>query len=262
MSSTNPNTESGASASPSPNSGSQQSRKRIPAEQRRRELTAVAHTVMARDGAFGLTTRAVAKEAGVPHGSVHYAFHSKDELIRAVVRDDIDRSTAAFRRFATPEANTPEHAGQAAGSDATPEHAASPAEQATGSAAAPAQTEQTVSPEGILHAAFASYADNLIGDPWEEAAQQELALMCARDEQLRVIMQESNASYRELIGSILDYLSTATGKTWAQPADMLAENILGALFGTAQLWLIDRDDDTLYASLATLAKVYAAQLGK
>lgn len=217
-------------------SDSQQSRKRIPAEQRRRELTAVAHTVMARDGAFGLTTRAVAKEAGVPHGSVHYAFHSKDELIRAVFRDDIDRSTAAFRRFATPEANTPEHA-------------ASPAEQA-------------VSPEGILHAAFASYADNLIGDPWEEAAQQELALMCARDEQLRVIMQESNASYRELIGSILDYLSTATGKTWAQPADMLAENILGALFGTAQLWLIDRDDDTLYASLATLAKVYAAQLGK
>lgn len=230
-------------------SGSQQSRKRIPAEQRRRELTAVAHTVMARDGAFGLTTRAVAKEAGVPHGSVHHAFHSKDELIRAVVRDDIDRSTAAFRRFAAPEANVPEHAGQAAGSDATPEHAASPAEQA-------------VSPEGILHAAFASYADNLIGDPWEEAAQQELALMCARDEQLRVIMQESNASYRELIGSILDYLAAATGKTWAQPADMLAENILGALFGTAQLWLIDRDDATLYASLATLAKVYAAQLGK
>lgn len=229
-------------------SGSQQSRKRIPAEQRRRELTAVAHTVMARDGAFGLTTRAVAKEAGVPHGSVHYAFHSKDELIRAVVRDDIDRSTAAFRRFAAPEANVPEHAGQAAGSDATPEHAASPAEQA-------------VSPEGILHAAFASYADNLIGDPWEEAAQQELALMCARDEQLRVIMQESNASYRELIGSILDYLAAATGKTWAQPADMLAENTLGALFGTAQLWLIDRDDATLYASLATLAKVYAAQLG-
>lgn len=236
MSSTHPNTESNASASSSPNSGSQQSRKRIPAEQRRRELTAVAHTVMARDGAFGLTTRAVAKEAGVPHGSVHYAFHSKDELIRAVVRDDIDRSTAAFRRFAAPETNTPEHA-------------ASPAEQA-------------VSPEGILHAAFASYADNLIGDPWEEAAQQELALMCARDEQLRVIMQESNASYRELIGSILDYLAAATGKTWAQPADMLAENILGALFGTAQLWLIDRDNDTLYASLATLAKVYAAQLGK
>lgn len=228
MSSTHPNTESDASSSSSPSSGSQQSRKRIPAEQRRRELTAVAHTVMARDGAFGLTTRAVAKEAGVPHGSVHYAFHSKDELIRAVVR----------------------------------EHAASPPEQATGSAAAPVQTEQVVSPEGILHAAFASYADNLIGDPWEEAAQQELALMCARDEQLRVIMQESNASYRELIGSILDYLAAATGKTWAQPADMLAENILGALFGTAQLWLIDRDDATLYASLATLAKVYAAQLGK
>lgn len=219
-------------------SGSQQSRKRIPAEQRRRELTAVAHTVMARDGAFGLTTRAVAKEAGVPHGSVHYAFHSKDELIRAVVRDDIDRSTAAFRRFAAPE--------RAAN------HDTDWSEQDAGSAPAP---------EDILHAAFASYADNLISDPWEEAAQQELALMCARDEQLRVIMQESNASYRELIGSILDYLSTATGKTWAQPADLLAENILGALFGTAQLWLIDRDDDTLYASLATLAKVYAAQLG-
>ena len=224
-------------------SGFQQSRKRIPAEQRRRELTAVAHTIMARDGAFGLTTRAVAKEAGVPHGSVHYAFHSKDELIRAVVRDDIDRSTAAFRRFAAPE--------RAANDDTDW------SEQDAGSG-----TDSAPAPEGILHAAFASYADNLIGDPWEEAAQQELALMCARDEQLRVIMQESNASYRELIGSILDYLAAATGKTWAQPADMLAENILGALFGTAQLWLIDRDDDTLYASLATLAKVYAAQLGE
>lgn len=64
-------------------------RAQVPIEQRRRELTETAVTVMARDGAWALTTRALAKEAGVPHGSVHYAFSSKDELMRSVLRLDL-----------------------------------------------------------------------------------------------------------------------------------------------------------------------------
>ena len=64
-------------------------RTNVPVEQRRRELAETAVRVMARDGAWALTTRALAKEAGVPHGSVHYAFSSKDELLRAVMRLDL-----------------------------------------------------------------------------------------------------------------------------------------------------------------------------
>lgn len=65
-------------------------RSHVPLEQRRSELVETAVRVMARDGAWALTTRAVAAEAGVPHGTVHYAFSSKDELLRAVLRRDLN----------------------------------------------------------------------------------------------------------------------------------------------------------------------------
>ena len=62
----------------------------VPLEQRRSELVETAVRVMAWDGAWALTTRAVAAEAGVPHGTVHYAFSSKGELLRAVLRRDLN----------------------------------------------------------------------------------------------------------------------------------------------------------------------------
>src|SRR3712207_8054548 len=54
--------------------------------------------VMQREGAWSLTTRAVAREAGVPLGAVHYAFGSKSELVRAVFQADRERATALLRR--------------------------------------------------------------------------------------------------------------------------------------------------------------------
>jgi AcrR family transcriptional regulator len=54
------------------------------AETRQRIIRA-AWSVIAERGLAGLTTRLVAKEAGISHGMCHYHFASKDDLVLAVV---------------------------------------------------------------------------------------------------------------------------------------------------------------------------------
>ncbi|MDT0275918.1 hypothetical protein [Blastococcus goldschmidtiae] len=51
-----------------------------------------------REGAWSLATRAVAREAGVPLGAVHYESGSKAELGRAVLQADRERATALLRQ--------------------------------------------------------------------------------------------------------------------------------------------------------------------
>jgi AcrR family transcriptional regulator len=65
---------------------------------RRDDLIAAATTVIVRDGVAAATTRRIAAEAGVPLGTVHYWFASKDDLLAAVVEsvlDDLDSAVAA-----------------------------------------------------------------------------------------------------------------------------------------------------------------------
>ena len=67
------------------------------AEVRRGELVAAARKVLVREGMAGATLRAVAAEAGVPLGTVHYIFPSKEKLLRAVLEDVVEEVSDAFR---------------------------------------------------------------------------------------------------------------------------------------------------------------------
>jgi AcrR family transcriptional regulator len=69
----------------------------VKSDERRTQLVAAARTVLARDGVAGTTLRAVAAEAGVPLGTLHYVFPSKEQLITAVVEDIRDEVSAVFR---------------------------------------------------------------------------------------------------------------------------------------------------------------------
>jgi len=51
----------------------------------RRRIARAAWVVIAERGLAGLTTRLVAKEAGISHGMCHYHFGNKDDLVLAVV---------------------------------------------------------------------------------------------------------------------------------------------------------------------------------
>lgn len=188
--------------------------------QRRVELTEAALQVMRREGAWTLTTRAVAAEAGVPHGSVHYAFSSKHELLKAVFAADVEGAAVVF-----------------SGVDLA------------GSALE------------VLSRASSAYADRVLGDPQTELVLQELSLMGARDPELRPIVEESTATYRTLVTDLLRGIADRhPEQQWDAPEELIAEQLLGVLFGSAASWLVGRDDDRLRATLADLALVTAARL--
>jgi AcrR family transcriptional regulator len=67
---------------------------------RRAALISAARTVIARDGVGAATTRRIAEEAGLPHGTFHYWFSGKEELLEVliaeVLRDLADAADAAI----------------------------------------------------------------------------------------------------------------------------------------------------------------------
>lgn len=63
-------------------------------------ILAAAARVMAREGYGGATVAAVAEEAGVSRGLLHYYFESKDHLVARVLRRNVGRSSELLRSIA------------------------------------------------------------------------------------------------------------------------------------------------------------------
>lgn len=72
----------------------------VEASVRRRQAVAAARAVIAREGVADLTLRGVAAEAGVPLGTMQYAFRSKQELLRAVIEDVVGQISEVLRESA------------------------------------------------------------------------------------------------------------------------------------------------------------------
>lgn len=195
-------------------------RTHLPVEQRRAQLVAAAMRVMQREGAWSLTTRAVAREAGVPLGAVHYAFGAKAELVRAVFQADRDRATALLRRA----------------------------------------VEAGGTPTEVLTRALVGYADSVIADPGAEIVLQELTMMGGRDEDLRAAARESTEQYRADALDLLHRVAEASGGTWSGDVDVLAESVLGLLFGASVNWLCTGDDALFRRCVTDAAETLAARL--
>jgi AcrR family transcriptional regulator len=69
----------------------------VKADVRRGQLVAAARQVLEREGMAGATLRAVAAEASVPLGTVHYIFSTKEQLLRAVLEDVVEEISHAAR---------------------------------------------------------------------------------------------------------------------------------------------------------------------
>ncbi|GAA1386548.1 TetR/AcrR family transcriptional regulator [Pseudonocardia kongjuensis] len=74
----------------------------VPAVDREKEIVAAAIRVLSRAGVAGATTRAVAAEAGIPLGTLHYVFPSKDRMLMAVVDAVADEVLDTVRRGMDP----------------------------------------------------------------------------------------------------------------------------------------------------------------
>lgn len=70
----------------------------LPIEQRRALLVDAALRVMVKHGVEAATTRAIAKEAGVPLGLLHYCYSNKDDLLADAYMHITDRVAALAMR--------------------------------------------------------------------------------------------------------------------------------------------------------------------
>ncbi|OLT31972.1 hypothetical protein BJF84_15655 [Rhodococcus sp. CUA-806] len=78
----------------------------VPASERRAQLIDAAIDLLTRSGPAAGSTRAIAKELGVPQATLHYVFGSKEELYRAVITALTDELVGFVRAVAVPAGST------------------------------------------------------------------------------------------------------------------------------------------------------------
>lgn len=174
---------------------------RLSATERREALIEAALRVMERDGLTAGTTRAIVAEAGMSLASFHYAFASREELLRELVQRVIGRELAAAMGEWSPEA------GLAA----------------------------------CLRAAADGYLAHLQAAAGQEQLMLELTLLAVRRPDLQPIAREQYRSYVRAATQLLELAAELTGASWRRPVPELARLLITLVDGATTTWLVDRD---------------------
>jgi AcrR family transcriptional regulator len=175
---------------------------RIPADQRRAALVRAALVVIARDGVHGATTRAIVAEAHMSLASFHYAYRSRDELIREVISFVVDQQEAVSR------------AALAASDDL----------------------------RSTVRSGLQAYFDLLKEYPEREQAMFELMHYSMRTPQLGTLPAVQHGSYLTAAHTLLEVGAAAVGVEWSLPLDDLARILVALTDGLTYAWLADRND--------------------
>jgi DNA-binding transcriptional regulator YbjK len=177
---------------------------RVPSLERRRLLVEAALRVIARDGMNAATTRAVVGEASMSLASFHYAFTSRDEMMRELVAHVVENETvAAF-------------SGLRLGADIR---------------------------TSIRDALNAFFEGAVIADPEHEQVMFEIMQYALRTPSLRHLAAEQYSRYRAAVTELLIAGATSAGVTWSRPVDDVARIVLTLTDGLTFGWLADRDTD-------------------
>jgi AcrR family transcriptional regulator len=191
----------------------------VKAEVRRQQLVAAAREVLRRDGMASTTLRAVASEAGVPLGTVHYIFASKEQLIRAVLEDLMAEIVQA---------------GRATAGDATDMEAA---------------LRQTV---------LGVWGRLVEGDTGQQVMQYELTIWALRTPGMEPIARRQYELYVELMASTLTRAADRAGVTLTRPVDQLARLLLAGIDGLILQFLTLGDAGRARAGLEALVRQIVA----
>jgi AcrR family transcriptional regulator len=187
----------------------------VKADERRRQLVAAARRVLGRQGLAGSTLRAVAAEAGVPLGTVHYIFASKELLLRAVLEDVVDQVTATLA-------------------------------EATGDIA---EVEAA-----MLAGARAAWAGLVETDPAQQLMQYELTIWALRASGMEHLARWQYERYLDVLTTAWERLAERARVTYAVPARELARLQLAAGDGLILQYLTNPDADRATGDLDTLTR--------
>jgi AcrR family transcriptional regulator len=174
---------------------------RISAGERRAALLEAAFRVIAAEGVSAATTRAIVAEADMSLASFHYAFDSRDEMMRQLIGSVVEnQAVAAFASLRY-------------GSDI-----------------------RTALRDGLQ-----AFFDVVVGDPAREQTMFELMQYSLRTPELRGLPREQYASYRNAVSGLLETAAADTGVTWLLPVDDVARIVVTITDGITLAWLADGD---------------------
>lgn len=198
---------------------------RVPSADRRAMLVQAAIRVIAAQGIAGATTRAIVAEAGMSLASFHYAFRSRDEMMRELVAWVV-------------------------GAEAT---------------AAVATLRPGGDIRTAIRDALQSFLDLLIADPVREQVLLEVMQYSLRTPELAPLLREQYESYHSAVRALLVDGAEASGVSWTVPVDDVARFVVTVTDGVTMAWLADRDAaaagrvlDFAATSLAALARPIGA----
>jgi AcrR family transcriptional regulator len=169
---------------------------------RRVELVHAALRVIAAKGVAAATTRAIVAEAGMSLASFHYAFTSRDEMMRELIAYVVENETVAAVDSIP------------AGGDI----------------------------RSIIEEAMRAYLKLLIDNPGHEQVMFELMHYAVRTPGLEALATEQYERYRAAVSELLEGAATLTGVTWSMPVNEIARIVVTYTDGFSLAWLSDRDD--------------------
>ena len=199
---------------------------RMSIDERRQELVAAALRVIARDGVAAASTRAIAAEAGMPLASFHYAFTSRDELMRAVVIEVTGM-----------------------------EHTEADAELRDFMGSLDPASEAPLSE--LVRRSLESYLSSLAKNPGREQALLELAFSNLRNPGLSHLSADQYQTYYAAAEVTLNRWETRLGISWSLPVPELARLLIVVLDGITTNWLATRNTEAITATLPAFADFLA-----
>ena len=174
---------------------------RMPAAERRLALLQAAFRVIAAQGVAGATTRAIVAEADMSLASFHYAFTSRDEMMRELIGHVIENETvAAFESLRY-------------GNDL-----------------------RTAVRDGLQ-----AFFEVVVADPAHEQTMFELMQYALRTPELDGLPREQYSGYRFAVAGLLETAAADTGMRWILPLDDVARMVVTITDGITLAWLADRD---------------------
>ena len=174
----------------------------VKASERHGQLVSAARAVLVRDGITSATLRSVAAEAGVPLGTLHYVFASKELLIRAVIEDVRDEVSAVLAGVA----------------------------------------EKHVGLERAIREGLKAFWEQLIvGDPRQPLMRHELFLYAVRTPGLEGLARWQVEGYELIVAAWCQDAADKAGELCAVPFDTLARAVVGGVMGIALQYLGDQD---------------------
>jgi len=174
---------------------------RMPVAERREQLVEAALTVASRDGIEAATVRAVAAEAGVSLGVVHYCFQDKDELLRAMAHAITERNTVR-------------------GLEDLP---------------------QGLPPATAIEYAIEAVWASISGTRGSQLLSYELTTASLRSAELNKVAMEQYEGQWAAATQVLEAVGHAADVSWSMDAEEIARIVVAVVDGYSLAWLVDGD---------------------